>query len=64
LLFDLTDDPNQTNNVLATDGDAGATAWQGAQELLQWHMRSAERTLSGSLLDAERGLVQARDDWR
>jgi hypothetical protein len=27
-------------------------------------MRSAERTLSGSLLDFEQGLVQARDDWR
>jgi arylsulfatase A-like enzyme len=64
LLFDLSEDPGQTRNLLAEGDDAGTAAWQAAQELLRWQMRSAERTLSGSLLDAERGLVQARDDWR
>ena len=63
LLFDLSDDPNQIHNLLA-DGGAESLAAQGAQELLRWHMRSAERTWSGSLLDPEHGLVQARDDWR
>jgi hypothetical protein len=63
LLFDLSEDPGQTRNLLAEDDDAGAAAWQAAQELLRWHMRSAERTLSGSLLDSERGLVLTRDDW-
>jgi hypothetical protein len=62
LLFDLSEDPGQIHNLLA-EGDATAAAWEGAQDLLRWHMRSAERTLSGSLLDAERGLVQARDSW-
>jgi len=32
--------------------------------LLQWQMRTAERTLSDSFLDPERGLVEARDTWR
>jgi arylsulfatase A-like enzyme len=64
LLFDLSEDPGQTCDLLAEGDDIGAAAWQGAQELLRWQMRSAERTLSGSLLDPERGLVQARDDWR
>ena len=65
LLFDLSEDPGQTNNLLAGDA-TGATdeAWAGAQELLQWRMRSAERTLSGSFLHPERGLVEARDSWR
>ena len=39
-------------------------AWAASQELLQWHMRTAERTLSGSFLDPTRGLVEARDTWR
>jgi arylsulfatase A-like enzyme len=64
LLFDLSEDPGQTDNLLATGVDGDVAAWQGAQELLQWHMRSAERTWSGSQLDPVRGLVQARDDWR
>jgi arylsulfatase A-like enzyme len=64
LLFDLSDDPGQTRNLLASGEDVGSAAWLGAQELLRWQMRSAERTLSGSLLDPEQGLVQAREDWR
>lgn len=64
LLFDLSVDLGQTHNVLADGEEAEGAGWQGAQELLRWYMRSAERTLSGSLLDAERGLVQTRDDWR
>jgi arylsulfatase A-like enzyme len=64
LLFDLSEDAGQTRNLLASGVEAQAAAWQGAQELLQWHMRSTERTLSGSLLDPEDGLMQARDDWR
>ena len=65
LLFDLDDDPGQTQNLLASDGPAVAeVAWRATQELLQWRMRTAERTLSGSFLDPERGLVEARDTWR
>jgi arylsulfatase A-like enzyme len=65
LLFDLDADPEQTHNLLVEGGpDVGATAWRATQELLQWHMRTAERTLSGSVLDAERGWVEARDAWR
>jgi arylsulfatase A-like enzyme len=65
LLFDLADDPEQTRNLLAEGGpDVSAVAWSSAQELVQWQMRTAERTLSGSFLHAERGLVEARDDWR
>ena len=41
-----------------------AAAWSATQELLQWQMRTAERTLSGSFLHRERGLVEARDTWR
>jgi hypothetical protein len=63
LLFDLSEDPGQTHNLL-TERDAAAVAWEAAQDLVRWHMRSAERTLSGSLLHADRGLVQARDTWR
>ncbi len=65
LLFDLDDDPGQTRNLLTEGGTAVAeAAWSATQELVQWHMRTAERTLSGSFLDPERGLVEARDSWR
>ena len=64
LLFDLSGDPGQVDNLLSAGVNADGAAWEAAQELLQWHMRSVERTLSGSLLDPERGLVDARDDWR
>ncbi|HEX3332958.1 MAG TPA: sulfatase-like hydrolase/transferase [Acidimicrobiales bacterium] len=66
LLFDLSEDPGQTSNLLARDSEGApeAAAWAAAQELLHWHMRSAERTLSGSLLHPKRGLVEARDTWR
>jgi len=65
LLFDLESDPGQTHNLLVDGGDAvGAAAWEATQELLRWQMRTAERTLSGSFLHPERGLVEARDTWR
>jgi arylsulfatase A-like enzyme len=64
LLFDLAVDPEQTHDLLAQGATAvHATAWEAAQELLRWQMRTAERTLSGSFLHPVRGLVQARDDW-
>jgi arylsulfatase A-like enzyme len=65
LLFDLASDPGQVHDLVGGDlAGVGEQAWRGAQELLQWHMRTGERTLSGSFLDAQRGLVEARDDWR
>jgi arylsulfatase A-like enzyme len=65
LLFDLATDPEQTHNLLVEGGrDVSAAAWDATQELLQWQMRTAERTLSGSFLHGERGLVEARDTWR
>ncbi len=58
-------DPEQRHNLLAEgDRGTGEIAWAATQELLQWQMRTAERTLSGSFLDPERGLVEARDTWR
>jgi hypothetical protein len=65
LLFDLAQDPEQRHNLLR-EGRTGAgdAAWAATQELLQWRMRTAERTLSGSFLHPERGLVEARDTWR
>jgi arylsulfatase A-like enzyme len=71
LLFDLRADPQQVHNLCAggeaggaVSADATHAAWEAAQELLHWHMRTGERTLSGSLLHAERGLVEVRDTWR
>jgi arylsulfatase A-like enzyme len=65
LLFDLASDPEQVRNLCADDTLASRdVAWHAAQDLLRWHMRTAERTLSGSLVDPEQGLVQARDTWR
>ena len=65
LLFDLSRDPEQRHNLLTEgDRDTAEIAWAATQELLQWQMRTAERTLSGSFLDPERGLVEARDSWR
>ncbi len=63
ILFDLGADPSQLHN-LAGRPEAAARAWEAAQELLRWRMRTDERTLSGSLLTADRGLVTARDRWR
>jgi len=63
LLFDLADDPSQTDNLLADGGPtAMEVAWRSAQELARWHMRTADRTLSGSFLHPTRGLVEARDE--
>jgi arylsulfatase A-like enzyme len=65
LLFDLSADPQQTHNLLVTGGpEVSAAAWEATQELVQWQMRTAERTLSGTFLDGDRGLVQTRDSWR
>ncbi len=65
LLFDLSRDPEQTHDLLQQGGaGVGDAAWAATQELLQWQMRTAERTLSGSFLHPERGLVEARDTWR
>ena len=65
LLFDLSEDPGQTHNLLVEEA-AGSrdVAWGATQELLRWRMRSAERTLSGSFLHPTRGLVEAMDSWR
>ncbi|HVX22728.1 MAG TPA: sulfatase-like hydrolase/transferase [Acidimicrobiales bacterium] len=63
VLFDLDADPQQLHN-LAGRPEGAARAWEAAQELLQWRMRTDERTLSGSMLTADKGLVAARDRWR
>jgi len=63
LLFDLGEDDGQVDNLLASRGPAVLeTAWRCAEEVARWHMRTAERTLSGSFLHPERGLVEARDE--
>jgi hypothetical protein len=65
LLFDLHDDPEQVHNLCAEPGDGWkAAAWEGAKELLQWRMRTSERTLSGHFLSPTDGLVISRDTWR
>jgi arylsulfatase A-like enzyme len=65
LLFDLRDDPQQVHNLCNDAGDAWASAaWEGAQELLRWRMRTSERTLSGHFLSPTKGLVSSRDTWR
>ncbi len=65
LLFDLTEDPEQVHNQCLDPGSKWKdAAWEGAQELLQWRMRTAERTLSGHFLSPETGLVSSRDTWR
>jgi hypothetical protein len=65
LLFDLRDDPQQVRNLCNGPGDAWKDqAWQCAQELLLWRMRTSERTLSGHFLSTEDGLVSSRDTWR
>ncbi len=63
LLFDLERDPAQLVDLVAA-GEAGDRGWQAAEQLLQWRMRNDDRTLSGQLLTASRGLVTATDDWR
>ncbi|HUC06058.1 MAG TPA: hypothetical protein VL961_11710, partial [Acidimicrobiales bacterium] len=64
LLFDLNADPQQMTNLAASKSpDMAESAWQAAQELLQWRMRSSERTLSGHFLSPGKGLVTARDEW-
>ena len=63
LLFDLVEDAGQTDNLLGSGEPAVLeAAWRCAEELTRWHMRTAERTLSGSFLHPTRGLVEARDE--
>ncbi len=65
LVFDLDADPDQLNNLCLTqEGDWQALAWEGAQELLRWQMRSVEHTLSGQIVGTPGGLAVARDTWR
>jgi arylsulfatase A-like enzyme len=65
LLFDLGSDPQQVDNLcLAPGSEWKDLAWEGAQELLRWRMRTSERTLSGNLVGTEAGLAVARDTWR
>jgi arylsulfatase A-like enzyme len=65
LLFDLAEDPQQVRNLCREPGaDWKDLAWRGAQELLQWRMRTSERTLSGHFVSPETGLVSSRDTWR
>jgi len=65
LLFDLREDPDQIHNLCSEPGDRWKNAaWECTQELLQWCMRTSERTLSGHFLSPEKGLVSARDSWR
>ncbi|MGP0031782.1 MAG: sulfatase-like hydrolase/transferase [Acidimicrobiales bacterium] len=65
LLFDLAEDPQQLDNLCARPrGDWRERAWQGAQELLRWRMRTSERTLSGHLVGTDAGLAVSRDTWR
>ncbi len=66
LLFDLSDRPGPDAQPAwpRAAPDMSRPAWEATQELLQWQMRTAERTLSGSFLHADAGLVEARDTWR
>ena len=65
LLFDLREDPDQIHNLCLGPGSAWKdAAWASAQELLQWRMRTSERTLSGHFLSSGTGLVSSRDSWR
>ena len=62
LLFDLREDPDQIHNLCLDSGNAWKdAAWGCAQEMLQWRMRTSERTLSGHFLSPETGLVSSRD---
>ncbi len=63
LLFDLREDPGRLHD-LSGSADHLGLALEGAQRLARWHMRSSERTLSGSLLSPTHGLVSYRDSWR
>ena len=63
LLFDLTDDPSQLHDLVASGG-AAESGWEAAQRLARWRMRNDDRTLSGTLLTSADGMVEARDEWR
>ncbi len=62
ILFDLTRDPHQLHD-LVREGEADDLGWRSAQQLLQWRMRTDDRTLTGNMLTPDRGLVVARDEW-
>ncbi len=65
LLFDLREDPQQIHDLCQEPGSAWKdAAWGCAKELLRWRMRSSERTLSGTILSPEKGLISSRDTWR
>ena len=63
LLFDLEADPGQLHDLVSSGG-ASEQGWAAAQRLMQWRMRTDDRTLSGTLLTAAEGPVVARDEWR
>ena len=63
LLFDLAADPDQLHDLVPSGG-ASELGWLASQRLLQWRMRNDERTLSGTMLTGDRGLVSFRDEWR
>jgi arylsulfatase A-like enzyme len=62
LLFDLAADPSQLQDLVGS-GTASELGWQASQRLMQWRMRSDERTLSGTMLTGD-GPVESRDHWR
>ena len=56
LLFDLTESPHESRNLIGTvTGDAAA--FQMAQRLIRWRMRNDERTLSSQFLSESKGLI-------
>jgi len=70
LLFDLRVDPDQLHDLIGGAGEGGgsapgwqAMAWEAARKLLQWRMRTDDRTLSGTVLTRSDGVVSARDEW-
>jgi arylsulfatase A-like enzyme len=70
LLFDLRVDPDQLHDLIGGAGGGGgsapgwpAMAWEAARKLLQWRMRTDDRTLSGTMLTRAHGMVSARDAW-
>jgi arylsulfatase A-like enzyme len=58
LLFDMERDPHELDN-LSNDPTFAGEMLRGAQELLSWRLRHAERTLSGTLLTS-RGPISRR----
>jgi arylsulfatase A-like enzyme len=63
LLFDLESDPGELTDVSSSPEYRDA-AWEAAQKLLRWRMRSDERTLVNQFLDSRQGHVVSQDLWR